>query len=408
MARSATACRRSKTAKRSGTPQRNCPPPIPADHHARLDWREGAVPAGHRSTRPAKGQLGEPGDGIQLPAWRRRQRRRRHRQAPTARPDQTGRHRVVGAVVRRSPAVSLSRQPRRHWTRREIFGFCPGERCGERAHADGLRRRQRRHAARLQCQHRRGSFAFIHPEPGDRRWHAGASHQAARRTIPTRTIVDGSPSLGDAYWASNWHTVLAGGLNKGGQGIYALDVTNTTRLAAAERSRQPRRAPSSGSSPTRTTQTWASLQPAVDREIARHDGRRHRTLGRRIRQRLQQHCQPTAPPALPVTPCCSSARQQLALPRRETRHGRRQCAAARRRDVGQRALDACLRRHRRGSHRRLSPMPATCTATCGSSTCEMRTRLTGRSRTAPAAEAAAVHGNRCVRQACSRSPSAPK
>ncbi len=47
-------------------------------------------------------------------------------------------------------------------------------------------------------------------------------------------FVDGSPSLGDAYWGGAWHTVVAGGLNKGGQGIYALDVTSTSRLAAAE------------------------------------------------------------------------------------------------------------------------------------------------------------------------------
>jgi type IV pilus assembly protein PilY1 len=47
-------------------------------------------------------------------------------------------------------------------------------------------------------------------------------------------FVDGPPSLGDAYWGGAWHTVIAGGLNKGGQGIYALDVTDTARLAAAE------------------------------------------------------------------------------------------------------------------------------------------------------------------------------
>lgn len=52
-------------------------------------------------------------------------------------------------------------------------------------------------------------------------------------------FVDGSPSMGDAFWGGTWHTVLAGGLNKGGQGIYALDVTDTTRLAAAEATGNP-------------------------------------------------------------------------------------------------------------------------------------------------------------------------
>ena len=38
--------------------------------------------------------------------------------------------------------------------------------------------------------------------------------------------VDGTPSMGDVYYGGNWHTMLVGGLNKGGQGIYALDVTD--------------------------------------------------------------------------------------------------------------------------------------------------------------------------------------
>lgn len=56
----------------------------------------------------------------------------------------------------------------------------------------------------------------------------------AQQNYTHEYFVDGSPSLGDAFWGGNWHTVVAGGLNKGGQGIYALDVTDTTRLAAAE------------------------------------------------------------------------------------------------------------------------------------------------------------------------------
>jgi type IV pilus assembly protein PilY1 len=48
--------------------------------------------------------------------------------------------------------------------------------------------------------------------------------------------VDGAPSMGDVFYGTTgaWHTVLVGGLNKGGQEIYALDVTNPTTLAAAE------------------------------------------------------------------------------------------------------------------------------------------------------------------------------
>jgi type IV pilus assembly protein PilY1 len=52
--------------------------------------------------------------------------------------------------------------------------------------------------------------------------------------------VDGSPTIVDAFFSSDqkWHTVLAGGLNKGGQGIYALDVTNPAGFAATATSAQ--------------------------------------------------------------------------------------------------------------------------------------------------------------------------
>lgn len=46
--------------------------------------------------------------------------------------------------------------------------------------------------------------------------------------------VDGSPSMGDVFWGTTWKTVLVGGLNKGGQGIYALNITNPSTLANAE------------------------------------------------------------------------------------------------------------------------------------------------------------------------------
>ena len=39
-------------------------------------------------------------------------------------------------------------------------------------------------------------------------------------------MVDGSPVMGDIYTATGWKTILVGGLNAGGRGYYALDVTN--------------------------------------------------------------------------------------------------------------------------------------------------------------------------------------
>ena len=45
------------------------------------------------------------------------------------------------------------------------------------------------------------------------------------KTYSHRYYVDGEPTAGDVFFAGAWHTVVVGGLNGGGQGIYALDVT---------------------------------------------------------------------------------------------------------------------------------------------------------------------------------------
>jgi type IV pilus assembly protein PilY1 len=44
--------------------------------------------------------------------------------------------------------------------------------------------------------------------------------------------VDGSPSNSDVFYSGNWHSVLVGGLNKGGQGIYALDITTPSTFSS--------------------------------------------------------------------------------------------------------------------------------------------------------------------------------
>lgn len=46
-----------------------------------------------------------------------------------------------------------------------------------------------------------------------------------------RFYVDGPPSEGDAYFSNSWHTVLVGGLGAGGQGIYALDITDPSNFS---------------------------------------------------------------------------------------------------------------------------------------------------------------------------------
>ncbi len=49
-------------------------------------------------------------------------------------------------------------------------------------------------------------------------------------------FVDGTPTVVDAFFGGDWHSVLVGSLNKGGKGIYALDVTDPTTVTEANAS----------------------------------------------------------------------------------------------------------------------------------------------------------------------------
>jgi len=48
-----------------------------------------------------------------------------------------------------------------------------------------------------------------------------------------RFYVDGTPTVGDAFYNGAWHTVLVGSLNKGGKSIFALDVTSPSSFTEA-------------------------------------------------------------------------------------------------------------------------------------------------------------------------------
>ena len=56
----------------------------------------------------------------------------------------------------------------------------------------------------------------------------GNLHELTKPNYPFshKFFVDGTPTMGDVFYAGAWHTLLVGGLNKGGQSIYALDITN--------------------------------------------------------------------------------------------------------------------------------------------------------------------------------------
>lgn len=51
-----------------------------------------------------------------------------------------------------------------------------------------------------------------------------------------RYYVDGSPATGDAFFGGEWHSVLVGGMNNGGNAVYALDITDPDSFSEANAS----------------------------------------------------------------------------------------------------------------------------------------------------------------------------
>ncbi len=54
----------------------------------------------------------------------------------------------------------------------------------------------------------------------------GALNRLTDAAYTHRYYVDGSPTPGDAFYGGAWHTILVGTLGAGGQGIFALDITD--------------------------------------------------------------------------------------------------------------------------------------------------------------------------------------
>lgn len=60
--------------------------------------------------------------------------------------------------------------------------------------------------------------------------------QLSKQSYSHLFYVDGPPNTGDVFYGGDWHTVLVGGLNKGGKSIYALDITDPTAFSEANSS----------------------------------------------------------------------------------------------------------------------------------------------------------------------------
>ena len=52
-----------------------------------------------------------------------------------------------------------------------------------------------------------------------------------------RYFVDGSPTVGDVFYAGAWHSLLVAGMRSGAKGLYALDVTDPGTFSEANASR---------------------------------------------------------------------------------------------------------------------------------------------------------------------------
>lgn len=48
-----------------------------------------------------------------------------------------------------------------------------------------------------------------------------------------RYFADGSPTVGDVFYAGAWHTLLVAGMRSGAKGVYALDITDPTNFSEA-------------------------------------------------------------------------------------------------------------------------------------------------------------------------------
>ena len=53
------------------------------------------------------------------------------------------------------------------------------------------------------------------------------------KTYQHRYFVDGTPTMGDVFINGQWRTILVGGMNAGGQGVYALDITDPSTFSEA-------------------------------------------------------------------------------------------------------------------------------------------------------------------------------
>jgi type IV pilus assembly protein PilY1 len=81
-------------------------------------------------------------------------------------------------------------------------------------------------------------FAFVPrtllAEPNSATDPRSALVRLADPAFAPRFYVDGSPSVGDAYWGGAWRTVVVGTTGVGGKGVFALDISDPGAMSAGK------------------------------------------------------------------------------------------------------------------------------------------------------------------------------
>lgn len=66
--------------------------------------------------------------------------------------------------------------------------------------------------------------------PGDRKLYKSLS-EFSKDTYTHKYMVDGTPTEADVFYNGAWHTIISGALRKGGQTVYALDITDPNQFS---------------------------------------------------------------------------------------------------------------------------------------------------------------------------------
>ena len=157
---------------------------------------------------------------------------RRRRPVPRA-PEPPRRHRQLAAGAGRAARLGV-----RRCHRPGLLGV--QARQGGQAHAP-LRRRERRHAARLRRRHRQRGLGVRAAGPlpqgaarGQRQERPARPHLPAGRSAavlaPLLRRCDAPRVVDVDFGSSDWRTLLVTGLGKGGNSYYALDVTDPASI----------------------------------------------------------------------------------------------------------------------------------------------------------------------------------